>query len=192
MKQDVRTHILATGADLVHRQGFNNTGIQEILKVAGVPKGSFYFYFKNKEDFGLNLVDFYYEQFAVTVRPILQNKSVPPLQRMRNFFKVFHDYFEQHDYTRGCPIGNLAQELGDLSPAFGTKLSCSIDSMASVFKPLLDEAVADGELSLPFSTTETAFFIVSAWQGSLLRMKVAKSPAPLELFEQMVFEDLLA
>ncbi len=191
MKKDVRNHILAVGADLVHRQGFNNTGIQEILKAADVPKGSFYFYFENKEDFGLNLVDFYEQQFAGMVKPILANKAEKPLQRMRTFFGSFREFYKQNEYTRGCPVGNMAQELGDLSAEFGGKLSCSIDSMAAVFVSLLDEAVAAGDLELQQSSAETAYFIVSAWHGALVRMKVTKSPEPLELFERMVFDNLL-
>ena len=57
--------ILAEGARIIHENGYNNTGIQEILIAAGVPKGSFYFYFKSKEDFGLQLVDFYLD-FSVS------------------------------------------------------------------------------------------------------------------------------
>jgi TetR/AcrR family transcriptional repressor of nem operon len=57
MKQDAKERVLETGAAIVHRKGFHNTGIQEILKAAEIPKGSFYFYFDSKEDFGLQLVD---------------------------------------------------------------------------------------------------------------------------------------
>jgi TetR/AcrR family transcriptional repressor of nem operon len=45
MKQDAKERVLETGAAIVHRKGFHNTGIQEVLKAAEIPKGSFYFYF---------------------------------------------------------------------------------------------------------------------------------------------------
>ena len=51
--------ILETGAQIVRRKGFNNTGLIEVLKETGVPKGSFYFYFSSKEQFGLALIDVY-------------------------------------------------------------------------------------------------------------------------------------
>jgi TetR/AcrR family transcriptional repressor of nem operon len=57
MKQDTKAHILDMGAQIVHQKGFNATGIQEVLNAAAVPKGSFYFYFKSKEEFGLQLID---------------------------------------------------------------------------------------------------------------------------------------
>ena len=58
-KQTTKEKLIETGAALVHKQGYTNTGIQEILKTAGVPKGSFYFHFKNKEEFGVELVKYY-------------------------------------------------------------------------------------------------------------------------------------
>ncbi len=191
MKQDVRGHILTTGADLVHKQGFNNTGIQEILKAAGVPKGSFYFYFENKEDFGLNLIDHFLEQFAGMAGQTLQNESVSPLQRVRDFFSTTHGYFEEHGFTRGCPVGNLAQEMGDLSEAFRSKLSGSIDVMATALGQVLQEAVTAGEVRSDLQPQETAYFIVASWHGALLRMKVTKSREPLDVFERVVFTTIL-
>jgi len=40
--------LMHRGAEIIHRKGFNHTGLNEILEAAGVPKGSFYFYFKSK------------------------------------------------------------------------------------------------------------------------------------------------
>jgi TetR/AcrR family transcriptional regulator, transcriptional repressor for nem operon len=191
VKQDMKAHILATGADLVHRQGYNHTGIQEILKASGVPKGSFYFYFENKEAFGLSLVDHFNDHWAGVVGPALQDKSVSAVSRLRNFFAFFHGFFEQEGFTRGCPIGNLAQELGDLSPAFAEKLSEAIDMMARSLIPVLREGVEAGEIQSELDIEETAYFIIAAWHGALLRMKANKSRDSLDLFERMIFETLL-
>ena len=43
MKKDMRETLLAEGARIMHRKGFNHTGVAEIVAAAGVPKGSFYF-----------------------------------------------------------------------------------------------------------------------------------------------------
>ncbi len=57
-KHLTKEKILMTGADLVQHKGFKNTSIQDILKAAAIPKGSFYYYFDSKEDFGLQLIDY--------------------------------------------------------------------------------------------------------------------------------------
>ncbi len=65
MKADVKNRILQEGARLVHRKGFHATGVAEVVEAAGVPKGSFYFYFDSKEAFGLELVDAYARRFQI-------------------------------------------------------------------------------------------------------------------------------
>ena len=47
MKRDTRARLLEVGSEIAHHKGYNSTGIQEVLKAAGVPRGSFHFYFKN-------------------------------------------------------------------------------------------------------------------------------------------------
>jgi TetR/AcrR family transcriptional repressor of nem operon len=54
MQPNTRNRIIETGAEIIHRKGFNHTGIQEILNAASVPKGSFYNYFK-KTSLGFKL-----------------------------------------------------------------------------------------------------------------------------------------
>lgn len=189
--EDKRQHILAQGAELVHRQGFNNTGLQEILKAAGVPKGSFYFYFANKEAFGIELVDFYESQFRASATPILDDDSLKPLEKMRRIFDLFHDFFEAQGFSRGCPIGNLAQEMSDLSPAFANRLRQSIQGLASFYNTFMKQAQDEGDIRPDLDTAEAACFIVAAWHGSLIRMKVEKNREPLERFLNFVFGTVL-
>jgi TetR/AcrR family transcriptional repressor of nem operon len=192
MSSTTREHILSCGGRIIHHKGFTATGLQEILQVAEVPKGSFYFYFKSKEEFGLALVDYYQAWFAEQVRPILKDETRPPLDRLAGFFLWFQRYFEHEGFIKGCPIGNLTQELGDVNPAFREKLKASLDGLISFIARLLQEAKDQGHLSARLEPETTARFIISAWQGSLIRMKAVAGPEPLETFQAMTFEVLLA
>ena len=55
-RADTRSQLLQVGAELISTQGYNNTGIKAILDAAGVPKGSFYYYFASKEELFRELV----------------------------------------------------------------------------------------------------------------------------------------
>ena len=101
MKRDTKARILEVGGEIVHQKGYNSAGIQEVLKAAGVPKGSFYFYFKNKEDFGLQLIDHYTDLICDRLDEYLGDQKVPPIQRLRNCFKWFVAVFEQNDFKGG-------------------------------------------------------------------------------------------
>ena len=129
--------------------------------------------------------------FAGQVRPILKDASRPPLERLAGFFLWFRQYFEQEGFIKGCPIGNLIQELGDVNPAFRDKLHASLDSLIRFVTKLLREAQERGELPERLPAEDTARFIISAWQGALIRMKAAAGPEPLDTFQRMTFEVLL-
>ena len=187
-----RERIIKTGADIIHRKGFNNTGIKEILDEVGVPKGSFYFYFKNKEDFGLQVVDHFNRQFEGMTGEILENTSNSPLARLQTFLRWFMDLFTSAGFTCGCPVGNLSQEMADLSPAFREKLQEAIDRMADAYSTVLLEAREAGEVSPEMDAKETAYFIIAGWHGALIRMKVTKNIEPLENHYRFVFEHLLS
>jgi len=191
MKEDTKTRILERGAEIIHLKGFNHTGVQEVLRAAGVPKGSFYNYFKNKEDFGLQVIDYFLELFSMLAKETLGDRSIPPLERIRNFLGWFIEFFKSKDFAYGCPIGNLAQEMGDLSPAFREKLRQGLDAMVDLYAEVLAEAQESGDLSKGLDVREAAYFLVYSWHGALMHMKAVKGPAPLENHLKSIFDYVL-
>lgn len=191
MSTEIREHILACGGRIIHHKGYAATGLTEILTAAGVPKGSFYFYFKSKEDFGLALIEYYQRWFGQQVTKILEDETLSPLARLAGFFTWFREYFVAEDCTKGCPIGNLTQELGDVNPAFRGRLKDALDRLIGRVGKLLHLAAERGELPDNLDPDQTAAFLVAAWQGALVCMKASASPEPLDIFQKMIFETLL-
>lgn len=191
MKRDARLAILEAGAELVHRKGFNNTGIKEILDVAGVPKGSFYFYFPSKEAFGLALIDHFRDTRAARIEAVLGDAALPPLVRLRRFFEGARGRYLEWNCERGCPFGNLAQEMADLSPEMRQALREVLDAISSRIGAVLEEARQRGELAPGLDPQETASFVMDAFEGALLRMKTQKDIEPLARLERMLFTHLL-
>lgn len=186
-----KDRILEAGAEIIHRKGFNFTGLQEVLTAAKVPKGSFYNFFKNKEDFGLQIIDYFNAHFSHMAKEILEDTSVAPLERVQRIFKTFMRHFQSTDYTGGCPIGNLSQEMGDLSPAFRDKLREAIDIMVDAYSNVLAEAQEAGEISDRLDVKETAYFIVASWHGAIIQMKLVRDLEPLENHRRFIFEHIL-
>ena len=162
---DTKQKILQIGAEIIHRKGYHATGLQEILSAANVPKGSFYNHFNSKEDFGLQVIDFFTDFFAQFAKDVFDDSTSSPLGRLERLLDQFMEFFDSKDYTCGCPVGNLAQELGDLSPVFQKKLSKAIDAMVGSYTLILREAQAAGEISRDINAKEAASFIVEAGMG---------------------------
>ena len=132
---------------MVHAKGFNNTGIQEILDAAGVPKGSFYFYFKSKEDFGLHLIDYFGETLVSNAMEILQNTSIPPMERLDSAMERNQQRFERIQFKYGCPIGNMMQEMADISNAFRERTTLMYARVCSCYESCLREGQQAGDIS---------------------------------------------
>jgi TetR/AcrR family transcriptional repressor of nem operon len=191
MQPNTRDRIIETGAEIIHRKGFNNTGIQEILNAASVPKGSFYNYFKSKDDFGLQIIDYFTAHFKRIAAETLEDTRISPLSRIYAFLTAFMEYFESQNYTGGCPIGNLAQEMGDLSPAFRKKLSEAMDKMVGAYSQVLAAAQNDRKILKNLDIKETASFIIASWHGAIIQMKLTRSLDPLKNHRKFIFEHLL-
>ncbi len=189
-KENTKEKILAHAARIILEKGFNNTGIQEILTSAEVPKGSFYFYFKSKEDLGLALVDYYAESLKEIV-DTLRSAPEPPLQRLHAFFDNMRQRFEGDQWRTGCPIGNLTQEMGALSQGFRSKLKNALSIMQTAITDCLEEARSREESAPESDPGELAYFILNSWEGALLRMKAEGDTKPLVLCQKMIFDRVL-
>jgi TetR/AcrR family transcriptional repressor of nem operon len=191
MQPNTRNRIIETGAEIIHRKGFNHTGIQEILNAANVPKGSFYNYFKSKDEFGLQIIDYFSDRFKQIAKETLEDTRISPLSRIYAFLTAFMEYFESQNYAGGCPIGNLAQEMGDLSPVFRGKLNEAIDMMIHAYKGVLAAAQNDGKISKSLDIQDAAAFIVAGWHGAIIQMKLTQCLAPLKNHRRFVFDHIL-
>lgn len=67
-----REQILAGAWRVFKRKGFDAASMNDITREAGVSKGTIYVYFSNKEDLFVALVDHHRNEFATSMRHILE------------------------------------------------------------------------------------------------------------------------
>ncbi|HBB70210.1 MAG TPA: TetR family transcriptional regulator [Geobacter sulfurreducens] len=190
-KNETRATIIRIGTDLISRQGFNATGIDAVLKEAGVPKGSFYYYFRSKEEFGLAVIDHFAERYDQRLDTFLNDEEVTPLNRIRNYLESALARLEQNQCSKGCLIGNLGQELADQHERFRGRLDEIFRSWKDRFAACLREAQRGGELAPELDAGVAAGGILSGLEGAILRTKVMKSPQPLRDFIEILFASVL-
>jgi TetR/AcrR family transcriptional regulator, transcriptional repressor for nem operon len=186
-----RLHLIEVGARLIHQQGFNNTGLQQILTEAKVTKGSFYFHFDDKHAFGLAVIEHFGGFFRQFSSQLLADESLTACQKFSAFHQHFVHAFESMGYKCGCPIGNLSQEMADISPAFAKKVNHAFTGMSLFFAKLLEQGIAQKEFKDDLIVTSCASFIVDSWEGAVLRMKSSQSPEPLKNWFEFIKEIIL-
>lgn len=190
-KESTRQTIIQTGARLVHAKGFVNTGLQEILEASGVPKGSFYFYFKSKEDFGAALVDHYVDFLSAFIGGYMKDAGRSPLERIERFFDDSCRLYKRNGFAAGCPIGNLSQEMSDLSEPLRKKLGQAYGRMRELMRDCIAEAQEQGQIDMSWSAEDLAVFILNGWEGALIDMKLSKSVQPLLIFKKIMSDRIL-
>ncbi len=190
-RKDTRAGIISIGMELISLYGYNATGIDAVLKKVGVPKGSFYHYFGSKEEFGLAVIDHFVEHYTQELDTFLNDKKVSPLKRIRNYLEHGLAGLAENQCTKGCLIGNLAQELADQNERFRARLDDIFRAWMERLAACLREAQRSGEIAKGIKPAVMAEFILSGWEGAILRAKLMKSPEPLRDFIDTLFATAL-
>ena len=188
---DTKALLLRVGLETLTEFGFSATGLDTILKKAKVPKGSFYHYFKNKEAFGLALVDAYDTFFIAKLKFYLEQPEVPPLERIVNFTQSAIAGMQKYDYKRGCLVGNLNQELNHLSDEFKIRLMQSYHAWQEQLTQCLDLAQQQHTIKTDVDTTQMSEYFWIGWEGAVMRAKLTQSSKPLTLYTEMFLRTLI-
>lgn len=180
---DTKTHstkqrLVDAGIPLLLKHGYNGLGIQALLAEVGVPKGSFYHHFADKEDFALQVLDAYMEAVHDGLDVSLGDTSRPPLARIRFFFQNTRDSYD-HEGFLGCLIGGLGQELSGVSDVFRHKIDACFAALAERLAGSLEEARRAGDIPADSNPQELANILVDCWEGAALRSRLRRNPKPL-------------
>jgi TetR/AcrR family transcriptional regulator, transcriptional repressor for nem operon len=188
-----KDQILRGGLEAVLSRGFNGAGVRDITASAGVPHGSFSNHFASKEAFGLEILDRYFADLGTVIDATLRDRELAPLDRLRAYFDAITSRLEARGWRDGCLIGNLSLESAEHSEPLRTRLAEIFGGWRQPFAECLDEAAAAGQITLDgdLPALDLADFLLASWQGAILRMKVERSPEPLERFTRIVFSTVL-
>jgi TetR/AcrR family transcriptional regulator, transcriptional repressor for nem operon len=187
---ETRESLLRAGVAVLTEKGFSSAGIEEILRDANVPKGSFYHFFASKEAFGMELIDRYAAYFARKLDRFLTNESRSPLERLRDFVADAEAGMRRYGFKRGCLVGNLGQEMGVLPEGYRERLRRVLEDWEGRTAHCLRQAQAAGEIAREIDCASVATFFWIGWEGAVLRAKLDGGPAALRTFANGFFAAL--
>jgi len=188
LKHDIKADfLLDQGIALLWSKGYNATSVNDIVKAAEIPKGSFYFYFKSKEDFAVQAIEKYFnDQFPQTLE-VLKDPDFSPKQRLLNFYEYRSEYLKKELQNKmGCMGCNLASEMAEHNEAIRNVLSCKGNHVRSHIAIVIEEAQELGELNKDIVALDLAGFIEDAAKGAMITMKEMDSCYPIDNFLKML------
>jgi len=178
---DTRQKILDSARVIILGKGYAAVGLNEILTSAGVPKGSFYHYFKSKDDFGRVLLEEYFSEYLVKIDSCLGDTTIPAVQRLLNYFEHWKDSQCSDCQEEKCVVVKLSAEVADLSEPMRLALQNGIEKIQVRLAQCIAEAVAANELILQQQPEQLARELYCMWLGATLINKVNRTPDALQL-----------
>ena len=175
----------------MYSKGYHATSVQDVADAAGIPKGSFYHYFKTKEQFTLDAVTLYTELVYQEMEQTLTDTSLPPLKRILKLYQNRIGYYQSRHYELGCFAGNLTHEVADSNEVLRTAIDTFFVRNRALIVDCLNDAQERGELYQTHNTEDMAEFIISSYEGALIRMKSVHNAKPLQIFQNYL-EQLLS
>ena len=171
-----REQILQTTQSLLEKQGYHGTGLNEIVKESGAPKGSLYYYFPDGKE-------------QITSEAILQSGTVTSeriragLKTSGSAAKSIHDFIlliaenvEKSGFAAGSPLTAVAMETAAKSERINLACREAYSMLQIAFKEKLLEC--DFGKS---KAEELATFIVASIEGGIILSRTYHTADPLRL-----------
>jgi len=185
-----RDRLIAEGLKSLVLHGFEGVGLNAILHAAGVPKGSFYYFFRSKEDFARAVLDAYERRADEQQDAIFKDASRSPMQRLRDYFDEIGRGHLAEAPLGGCLFGVLSQTAAARSAEFKARLAQVFSTWEADLAELLEEAKSVGEVDPSMNTRDAAAFLIDSFEGMLVRLKVDGNRDALLRFQRMALEPL--
>lgn len=187
--------LLDAAQRLMLAKGFPATTVEEICEAAGLTKGSFFHYFKSKEDLGKAALEHYAERGLGTLESAAFRQKHDPLKRIIASIDFWIGRINDPSMECGCLLGNFAQELSDTHPEIRAQCVRYFDQWTTMLKQDFDAAKSAYRPRGRIDTRGLAEHYVAVVEGALLLTKATRDRkvfertlAHLKRYIQTVFE----
>lgn len=177
---DTRERLLLAAYQEIHLNGFQASGIAQILDRAGVTKGALYHHFKNKSELGHAVID------EIIAGQILQGFMQPldefdnPIDGLITLINGAGDSFTLEDIGLGCPLNSLAQEMAPIDEVFRLKLNAIYELWINFMQDLLSKGQERGFIKKEIDCHQMAILIVATLEGCLSAAKISQDLESLQ------------
>ncbi|MGE5445051.1 MAG: TetR/AcrR family transcriptional regulator [Ignavibacteriales bacterium] len=181
--------IILVATDLFHKKGYQTTTVDEIAEATGVTKSNLYYHFRSKEELALETLDMRMKQFeSEVILSTLGEISLSPQKRLQQFYDRVADFHSSLECRYGCPFGNLAIEMSDVSEKFRKRLSIFFRNWEKAIEKCIDEGIREGEFRRDINPKLVAQLILSQVEGAIMMVKTHKILEPLTAGAKVVLK----
>jgi AcrR family transcriptional regulator len=132
-----RDKIIKTATDLFYRQGYHQTGINQIIEESGVAKATFYSNFKSKDELCIAYLRELDRMDTDAIKNML-NTIKDPFERYMAIIKGVRDYVKETEF-RGCAFGNIAVEITESNHPIRKEVKLHEDRFRSILRDVIKD-----------------------------------------------------
>ncbi|KFF20113.1 TetR/AcrR family transcriptional regulator [Chryseobacterium sp. JM1] len=166
-----RDRIVQTASDLFRKQGYNSTGINQIISEAKVAKASFYQHFKSKEDLCVEFLNVRHQYWFSELNHFCEQEETPKSKALKSFDFLIH--MNQKEHFQGCSFLNILSEI----PVDNVKILTVIQHHKMDLRTYFSELLKEEELS---------DHIYLLFESSLIESQLFKSNELIERSKKII------
>ena len=147
-RPNIKAHLIIVAGQLFYTNGYNSTGINEIIKKAGVAKATLYHHFSSKEDICIAYLQQRHSVFMKSLHETVSRKEGSKAQLLA-IFDFLRELYRKGDF-HGCWA---IKTLGELPPE-NKKVRSVIQQQKKELLLFLGEVVGDNIANISKAETE--------------------------------------
>jgi AcrR family transcriptional regulator len=170
--------LITTAAELFRRQGYAQTGVNQIIQEANATSGSFYHFFAAKEDLLLAVVDHLAEILELEIFEAAAEGSHDPIDEIVAILDLYRQQINDRGFSFSSPMAGLSAEVSESHPQVRSRLAEIFSSWCERIQDLLERAGT----RMPVATDRAALaqLIVCSTEGAVLGTRLNHSLAPFD------------
>jgi TetR/AcrR family transcriptional repressor of lmrAB and yxaGH operons len=173
-RSTARDRMLKTAGDLLHRQGFAQTGLNQILGESKAPKGSLYFHFPGgKEELMSEALACSADGLTELLERVITLSPTTEIA-LQQIVGYFAGQLESSSFTRGCPVATVALEQAATSDPLQRVCSKAYARWQQLIAQRLERDGLTAERA-----DAIAGFLLATIEGALLLCRAHRSTQPL-------------
>ena len=144
---DAKSRLLEATIDLVWARSYGAVTVDDICEAAGVKKGSFYYFFKSKDELVAAALNAKWESVRPTFDQMF-SPTRPALERIQRAFDYIYQNQKElsgkHGCVLGCPFSSIGTEIISASPVLRDTVQTLIRQKVRYFESALRDLLAEG------------------------------------------------
>lgn len=172
---EIRQRIIETASSLFYKNGYNATGINEIISESGIAKATLYNHFKSKEDICISYLRFKNSTFLRDIEVFADSKSqgVDQILALFDFLQLF---FKDNDFN-GCWCIKTVAEI----PMDNRRVREEIQTQKNEFLQLIEELITNNLDTIPTQETPSmARKVYLLYESAISESHLHKADWPIQ------------